>query len=222
MQQAYLKASNAEGGKSDPFYGDSFGWSVAVSGNTVVVGAPAEESNASEVNGDQTDNSGPYVGAAYVFVCSGTNWTQQAYLKASDASSSDNFAWSVAVSGNTVVVGAPGASATSDDDAGAAYVFVRNGTQWAQQARFEALNGHIGDSFGYAVAVSGDAVIVSAPYQPPAPISQVRLIFSRAAARTGACNPISCLLPPRSKAGSVAVLRWRMTRSWSERPATIL
>src|SRR5204863_4970437 len=79
-------------------------------------------------------------------------------------SSSDNFAWSVAVSGNTVVVGAPGASATSDDDAGAAYVFVRNGTQWAQQARFEALNGHIGDSFGYAVAVSGDAVIVSAPY----------------------------------------------------------
>ncbi len=98
-QQAYLKASNTD---TD----DLFGTSVAVSGDTVVVGAPGESSNATGVNGDQTNNSALNSGAAYVFVRNGTTWTQQAYLKASNTDPGDSFGVSVAISGDTVVVGA--------------------------------------------------------------------------------------------------------------------
>ena len=104
-QQAYIKASNTG-------MGDNFGYSVAVSGDTMVVGAPYEASNATGVNGNQNDNSAPGSGAAYVFVRNGTTWSQQAYLKASNTGASDQFGWSVAVSGDTVVVGANGRTAT--------------------------------------------------------------------------------------------------------------
>ena len=79
---------------------------MAVSGDTVVVGAIAESSNATGINGDQTDNSALNAGAAYVFVRNGITWSQQAYLKASNTDAGDSFGWSVAVSGDTVVVGA--------------------------------------------------------------------------------------------------------------------
>jgi hypothetical protein len=126
-QQAYLKASNTR-------LGDIFGLSVSVSGDTVVVGAPYEYSNATGVNGDQSDNSADYSGAAYLFVRVGTTWSQQGYLKASNTNAEDVFGGSVSVAGDTVVVGAPGedSSATgvngdqsdnSADRAGAAYVF---------------------------------------------------------------------------------------------------
>ena len=71
-QQAYLKASNAG-------YFDTFGSVIAVSGDTVVVGAPTEDSAAVGVNGNQADDSAENAGAAYVFVRSGSTWTQQAY-----------------------------------------------------------------------------------------------------------------------------------------------
>ena len=130
-QQAYLKASNT--GASD-----FFGASVAISGNTVVVGAYGEDSAATGVNGNQADNSAIDSGAAYVFVRSGSTWTQQAYLKASNTGASDFFGASVAISGDTVVVGAydEDSAATgvngnqannSAVDSGAAYVFVRIG-----------------------------------------------------------------------------------------------
>jgi hypothetical protein len=172
-QQAYLKASNTDAG-------DSFGTSVAVSGDTVVVGAWSEASNATGVNGDQTDNSAPGAGAAYVFARSGTNWTQQAYLKASNTDGvlpgeefGDEFGVSVAVSGDTIVVGAWGEdsiatglngdqSDNSAVDSGAAYVFVRNGTTWTQEAYLKASNTDAGDIFGSSVAVSGDTVVVGA------------------------------------------------------------
>src|SRR5689334_1668381 len=77
MQQAYFKASNAEPR-------DEFGWAVAISGNTAVVGAHLESSNATGVNGNQTNNSAFQSGAAYVFVRDGSSWSQQAYLKASN------------------------------------------------------------------------------------------------------------------------------------------
>ncbi|MBA3352980.1 MAG: FG-GAP repeat protein, partial [Blastocatellia bacterium] len=76
-QQAYLKASNTGAD-------DLFGFSVAVSGDTVVIGAQGEDSNAAGVNGDQSDNSASASGAAYVFVRNGTSWSQQGYLKASN------------------------------------------------------------------------------------------------------------------------------------------
>jgi hypothetical protein len=174
--QAYLKASNA--GRDD-----YFGLSVAVSGDTIVVGAPLEDSSATGVNGNQANDSLGSSGAAYVFVRTGTNWSQQAYLKASNTGAGDQFGHSVAVSGDTVVVGAPGESSSATgvngnqnddnaDNSGAAYVFVRNGTSWTQQAYFKASNtegglGGVlpGDLFGSSVAVSGDTVVVGAPYE---------------------------------------------------------
>src|SRR4029450_12959791 len=81
-QQAYLKASN-----TDIF--DTFA-AVAVSGDTVLVGAYNESSNATGINGDQSDNSAQSAGAAYVFVRNGTTWSQQAYLKASNTDAGDN------------------------------------------------------------------------------------------------------------------------------------
>lgn len=167
-QQAYLKASNTEAG-------DLFGYSVAVSGDTVVVGAYRESSNATGVNGDQTDNSSPAAGAAYVFVRSGTTWAQQAYLKASNTGPGDFFGYSVAISGDTVVVGASeedsnSAGANQNNRAsagrsGAAYVFVRSGTNWSQQAYLKASNSAAGHKFGWSVAMSGDTIVVGAPFE---------------------------------------------------------
>ena len=93
-----------------------------------------DASNATGVNGDQSNNTATYSGAAYVFLRTGTNWTQQAYLKASNTGANDVFSLSVAVSGGTVVVGALGEdsnatgvngnqSNNSATDSGAAYVY---------------------------------------------------------------------------------------------------
>ena len=92
-----MKASNS---------GGSFGTSVAVDGNTVVIGAWQEKSNASTVNGDASNTSAQSAGAAYVFTRSSGTWTQQAYLTASNSEANDRFGLSVAVSGDTIVVGA--------------------------------------------------------------------------------------------------------------------
>ncbi|MEI6784777.1 MAG: FG-GAP repeat protein, partial [Verrucomicrobiota bacterium] len=156
-QQAYLKASNTDGGL-DQWGGDYFGSSVAVSGDTVVVGADGESSSAIGVNGDQSDNSAPSSGAAYVFVRSGTTWTQQAYLKASNTWGYEHFGYSVSVSGDTVVVGA--SNEFHATGYGAAYVFVRNGTNWTQQAYLNASNTDDQDEFGSSVAISGNTVVV--------------------------------------------------------------
>ncbi|WP_345738692.1 IPT/TIG domain-containing protein, partial [Prosthecobacter algae] len=163
-QQAYLKASEVSAS-------DQFGWSVAVSGDTVVVGAPGEASSTTGIN-STPDEMIYYAGAAYVFVRSGGDWSQQAYLKASQVSESDNFGWSVATSGDTVVVGATGEASsttginsTPDEfsyNAGAAYVFVRNSGDWTQQAYLKASQVTENDYFGWSVAVSGDTVVVGA------------------------------------------------------------
>ncbi len=167
-QQAYLKPSN-------PGAGDFFGLSVAISGDTIVVGAPREDSAGTGVNGPgQQDNSGIDSGAAYVFTRSGGVWSQQAYLKASNTGVGDDFGWSVAVSGDTVVVGAPsedsagtgaGGGQQADDSAsvsGAVYVFVRSGGAWSQQAYIKASNTGAGDGFGDSVAVAGDTIAAGA------------------------------------------------------------
>ena len=165
-QEAYLTASN-------PGMFDSFGSSVAISGDTIVVAAANEESNAIGVNGNELDNSAVAAGAAYVFVRNGTTWTQQAYLKASNTESGDHFACDVSISGDTIVAGAwsedstvVGVNGAQADNtaanAGAAYVFARNGTTWSQQAYLKASNTAFNDWFGESVAVSGDTVVVGA------------------------------------------------------------
>jgi len=160
-QQAYLKAAIR-----DP--GDDFGFAVAIDGDTIVVGASGEESG----TGDPNDNSRTDSGAAYVFVRNGTSWSQQAYLKPGNPDVSDLAGRSVAISGNTIVVGAynedSNGSSPNDNsasNAGAAYVFVRNGTSWSQQAYLKAANAGAGDEFGRSVAIVGDTIVVGAPYE---------------------------------------------------------
>jgi hypothetical protein len=165
-QQAYLKASNTESG-------DCFGTSLAISGDTLVVGAYGEDSSATGVNGAQADNLATGAGAVYVFTRSGAAWSQQAYLKASNTGSGDGFGTSVAISGDRVVVGAYGedSSATgvngaqadnSASSAGAAYVFTRSGSDWSQLAYLKASNTEAGDWFGIRADISDDMVVVGA------------------------------------------------------------
>src|SRR5262249_1835125 len=135
------------------------------------VGAPGEASAAIGVNGNQADNSAYAAGAVYVFVRTGTSWTQQAYLKASNTGAGDKFDYSVSLSGNTLAVGAPveataatGAYAdTSARSAGAVYPFVRTGTSWPQQAYLKASNTGAGDQFGYSALLSAHPISVGAP-----------------------------------------------------------
>lgn len=170
VQQAYLKASNAEAA-------DSFGESVALSadGNTLAVGAGGEDSNAVGIGGDQSNNSAADAGAAYVFTRNGTTWTQQTYLKASNPNVADHFGDSIALSadGATLAVGAnsedggaPGINGNQLDNsvsaAGAVYVFARSGTTWTQQAYVKASNPDAGDIFGFALSLSADGNTLAA------------------------------------------------------------
>ncbi len=178
-QQAFLKPEAV--GTSQA--GDNFGWSAAISGDTVVVGAPLEDSSSTGVNStpDDVGGTGFNSGAAYVFVRNGETWSQQAYLKPDQVGASqegDEFGISVAISGDTVVVGAwqeAGGSTGVDGSpqepadefytSGAAYVFVRDGDTWSQQAYLKAFNigaANRGDSFGQSVGISGDRIVVGA------------------------------------------------------------
>ncbi len=155
-QEAYLKASNAA-------TTDNFGISVAIDGDTIVVGAVQEDSNATGVGGSQANDSASNSGAAYVFRRNGGAWTQEAYLKASNTAANDNFGRSVAIHGDTVAVGALAADFGGQNDAGVVYVFVRNGGVWTPQATLTAANFGTNDNFGRSVAVWDDTLIVGAP-----------------------------------------------------------
>jgi len=166
-QQAYIKASNSQAD-------DQFGRSVAISGDTLAVGVEQEDSSATGINGDQTDNSATNSGAAYVFARDGAGmWSQQAYIKASNSGANDWFG-TLALSGDTLVVGARGEdsaatglngdqSGNSVLEAGAVYVFTRDGGGlWSQQAYVKSFNTDVNDWFGYSVALSGDTLAVGA------------------------------------------------------------
>ncbi len=162
-QRVYAKASNTD-------QDDLFGSAVALSGDTLVVGAPGEASNATGVDGNQNDDSLLDAGAVYVFVRDGGGvWTQQAYLKASNTDSDDLFGSIVAISGDTVAIGAPGEASLdgadqgddSGSDVGAVYIFVRSGTTWTQQAYLKASNLDTGDLFS-DVSLDDDVLVVGA------------------------------------------------------------
>ena len=130
---------------------DYFGQSVAISGNTAVVGAYQHDT------GGMGDS-----GAAYVFVRSGATWTEQQELTADDPGANDHFGWSVAVSGDTVVVGAPNHTYGGSSFCGAAYVFTRSGVNWTQKA--ELNGGAFDDELGSSVALSGNTALAGVPY----------------------------------------------------------
>jgi hypothetical protein len=127
---------------------EEFGWSVAISGNTVIVGAPAPYAEAR--------------GEAYVFASAGSAWTQRAILTASDSAANNNFGYSVAISGTTALVGADEAALGTSVGVGAAYIFASSSGSWQQQQEFRP-PGAVADSrFGTSVALSGTTAVVGA------------------------------------------------------------
>jgi hypothetical protein len=132
--------------------GDVFGCSVAISGETVVVGARGEDF-ATGIN----------QGSVYVFVRSGGVWSQQQMLSASDGAVGDEFGSSVAIRGDTVVVGAHLDDVGAVNNQGSVYVFVRSGGVWSQQQKLVSSDALGGDGFGASVAISGETVVAGAP-----------------------------------------------------------
>ncbi|WP_437292909.1 thrombospondin type 3 repeat-containing protein [Sorangium sp. So ce426] len=127
---------------------DYFGWAVDIDGDTAVVGAPYEATD---------------VGAAYIFVRSGSTWSHQQQLLPRNRTEARSLGYSVAISDDTVVVGAHYGD-SDGTDLNAAYVFVRSGSTWTQQQELIRSDGTVANGFGYAVAVSGHTAIVGTPY----------------------------------------------------------
>ena len=209
QQQAYIKASN-------PGAGDFFGVAVlSGDGRTLAIGAQAEDSAATGVNGDANSEAAQDSGAVYVYERNGSAWSQVAYLKPSNTGAGDNFGIALALSrsGDTLVVGAPredsNASGRDGDgsdntgtDSGAAYLFERRNGVWRQEAYLKAGNNARGRLYGFAVALSGDGKVAAV------------------------CAPrdnsgIGGIDPPRpdtgaASSGAVHVLR-RDARGWTEK-----
>lgn len=148
------------------------GAAVAMSGDTVVAGAPGA------TVGGMTE-----AGAAYVFTRGTGLFSQEGKLVASDASNRQKFGVTVAVSGDTAVVGAPWTDLSGKIWAGAAYVFTRSAGVWTQQAKLIASDGVAYDEFGSAVAIDGDSIVVGARYHDPMGLSGAGAgyVFTRAA-----------------------------------------
>jgi hypothetical protein len=165
-QQAYVKASNP---RTKAYFGEA----VAIAGDTLAVGAIGDRSNATGVNGSQADTNTTLAGAAYVFTRSGTTWSQQAYVKASNTTMNAELGNSVSLAGdvlavaaledNSNAIGINGNQAdTSATQSGAVYLFTRTGGTWAQQAYVKSSNTTLGQFFGYSVALSNDSLAVGA------------------------------------------------------------
>ena len=135
----------------DAANGDNFGTSLALSGNTALVGDP------NKTVGEES------AGAAYVYTGSGASWTQEAELSASDASGADHFGASVALAGNTALIGAFDKTVAGQNYAGAAYIYGRSGASWTQQAELSDPDAASGDNFGSSVALAGNTALVGAP-----------------------------------------------------------
>jgi hypothetical protein len=138
---------------SDPQPGSGFGFAVTISGDRLAVGSRYA----------RTDQGGNAAGVVYVFSRQGDSWFEEARITARDGGVFHLFGHSVALDGDTLVVGARGAwGETLGDNRGAAYVFHHQGNQWIEQARLTSLESRPNDFFGHAVAVKGDTVAVGA------------------------------------------------------------
>ena len=171
--EAYLKPSNTVGGTVG-----KFGQAVAIDGTTIAVGALAEDGTGSGANPAQVANGNQAgdSGAAYVFVRTGTTWTQQAYLKGFASDPGDQFGCALDIDGDLLAVGARNEDGngvgTSGDPAndsvfasGAVFTFVRNGTTWSTDAYIKASNREVGDEFGSCVALDGELLAVTALFE---------------------------------------------------------
>jgi hypothetical protein len=195
---------------SDIQSGDYFGWSVSISGDYAVIGAPQEDTGGSNagaayifrrtgvntwdsgikiqssdiqagdqfghsiaISGDHSvvgakygNASGTYTGAAYIFHRTGENtWDSGVKILSSDIQAGDYFGWSVAISGDYAVIGAPQED-TGGSDAGSAYIFRRTGVNtWDSGTKNQSLDIEAGDQFGYSVSISGDYAAIGASYE---------------------------------------------------------
>jgi hypothetical protein len=140
-EQQKLTASDGEGGVS-------FGFVVAVEGDTVVIGALGD------------DDNGVFAGASYVFTRSAGVWTEQQKLTASDGASMSFFGNSIAVDDDTMLIAADGGGVLGGP--GSVYVFTRSAGIWTEQQKLTPSDGSVNDEFGESVAVDGDNVVVSA------------------------------------------------------------
>lgn len=161
LQEAILIGSHVNGN-------DLFGYRVAISGDTIIVGAPQAGIGNSES------------GAAYVFVRSQGQWIEQAMLTATDADQGDHFGWSVALDGNTAIIGARRDDVPSQSNTGSAYAFLRSGSSWVQQAKLIGQGSGTSDQVGAAVAISENTAVIGAPYDNlPGPNSGSAYVFVR-------------------------------------------
>ena len=166
----------AELAAENPGVADQFGHAVALAGDTLLVGAPGEDSSATGINGDATLNDAFDTGAAYLFVRQNDQWIHNTYFKGDSTAGGDQFGFSVAARNGLFVVGAPGeaSSATGVNgdagdnslvDSGAAFIFERTHTGLSQVAYLKASNTGVGDAFGSAVDLTDTTVAVGAPYE---------------------------------------------------------
>ena len=164
LQRTKLTAGDAKAG-------DLFGNAISMHGGTILVGAPG------------VDDAGPEAGAAYIFVQVDDEWIQQARLIGNDLGIFDRFGSAVAVHEDTAIVGAHGKDEVGTDS-GAAYVFVRNGASWTQQAKLTHQGAVPGDLFGFAVSIYGDDAIIGAHQSDAAgPDSGAVYLFRRTGGR---------------------------------------
>jgi hypothetical protein len=175
MQEAYIKAVN----NKQLLY---FGSSVSLNGNLLAVGASGEPSDQTSItNGPSasSNTSNAFSGAVYIYKRTGTIWSAEAYIKASNNNAADYFGSSVSLNGDTLAVGARGedsnfnsiltgeiaSSNNSSADSGAVYIYKRSGGIWTEEAYIKASNNTAGDKFGEFVSLSGDTLAVGAPFE---------------------------------------------------------
>lgn len=164
MHRAYIKASNTDAG-------DLFGGALSLSsdGSTLAIGATAEDSIATGIGGDEGNNTAETAGSVYVFTRTGDEWTQQAYVKASNTDAEDQFGGALSLSsdGHTLAIGASFESSSAIGvggdqnnnigiDSGAVYVLIRDNNAWSQRAYVKASDSEGGDQFGCSLSLSGD------------------------------------------------------------------
>ncbi|HKP69955.1 MAG TPA: FG-GAP-like repeat-containing protein, partial [Pyrinomonadaceae bacterium] len=150
----------------EPFDSLNFGITVDIDGETCVIGA-SEESTA----------SGSDAGAVYVFTRTGSTWTRQAKLLASDATSYDGFGKDVSIEGNQILIGSP-TNDVINSEQGVAYLFLRTGTVWAEQQQLIAADGGFSDYFGENVAMSDGMVLVAAAADDIGSVSDVGSVYT--------------------------------------------
>jgi hypothetical protein len=133
---------------SDRAEDDNFGWSVSIDGDYAFIGSHCDD-----------NENGNYAGSVYVFTRSGTTWTQQAKLMASDGAAYDYFGQAVSIDGDYAFIGAP---FDDDDNKGSVYVFKRNGTTWTEEQKLRASDGPTWEYFGRSISIDGDYAIITA------------------------------------------------------------